>query len=1228
LSGVSAPKKYRFLTVLKSDDFIGKRFRLENGKILKDSEATFRRGWADSVSASNADELATLLQNLQAGQNLCLGVIADGRARARVVTTRAFAKHGKGTKAISRTQNHLTHPEGAGWLLLDFDDRGMPDHVARRITELGGIESAYKHIAPELDDAEIVVKPSSSGGVFADGIAPSASNGLHTFVLISNPSDSPAILDALQRRAWAAGLGWIVPSASGAPLVRSIVDATVGTPERIVFCAPPELGEGVFRLRPQITVQRGRLIAFETTAPDVDGLIDAEKARMRTELSTIKKAWTKQRVKAVVKKRNLSHAKAKAVVMRMVEGGELTPDAMVWDHDGNEISAADLVKSATPGCKVALPDPIEGPSYGMNKATLIWGKKYNTPIIVSHAHGARAVFKLPLPPSKAVWGIAPAKLPNRKRATLIDTLGKLSGETEKVVPTVLAVAAALANKVPVEMRWAEVATFIDTHLPKGTIDDEWLDAILARVEKAVRRRHKQALAPSRFSKKVLAQDWVDHQIVSELRPLAEVDGVTVVRAPMASGKTQRVAAPWIEAARHTGDIWAIAHRVSLIAELANRLNLGHYQRDSVAECYAKGGAAVCLPSITKGKFDLDEPKYVFIDEIRQVLEFLGAKSYCRTRDGNARDVFDRLVDVIRNAKGVLVADAGCDDTVLQFLHMCRPDDRIRVVEMPDRPTGITANVLTGEHCADVALMRAATEMRNGGRVWCACEGAEKAQAVAQLLSKVGPTLLLTGDNKNDPDQAAFLNDPEGQSRRWAAVVASPVIGSGLSIEHKDKPHFTAGFGVFSGGAIRPADAAQMLRRVRYITDWTIALTSLNRFGGRRVEDILDGREAATRTEELFVARTAFDELVSGFEAEAYNARGDFGSGLVWLLGAAKWTIVREDGSSRQRVVSKQQKAVRAAHDYQLKRASGVLVRAAQRWGEARLVEHLTEARRNKPRRRTRLRLEAFDIMDVIGMRELTQPDLDWWHEGGMSASLAFEDLLYRDDLWQLDDMPEMGTTLAHRSLRMARRRHYAEMFNGWNPTADDAVLTQERADHAIDVVWPRRAEFAASGSVPPSWAETKIKPKNTRAAVRSILEMAGLWFERKQVRLSPLLDSESNGFAKSGDSNSDRVWRWQIAQPDLAQSRARLEEIETRRTHKHVDIRRRDDEFRRMIDGVGDAVNELLNRLEFIAKRVGHRPPVTVKTVESPVFVSGAFPSEGIASALEARGWPVALVPD
>jgi hypothetical protein len=58
------------------------------------------------------------------------------------------------------------------------------------------------------------------------------------------------------------------------------------------------------------------------------------------------------------------------------------------------------------------------------------------------------------------------------------------------------------------------------------------------------------------------------------------------------------------------------------------------------------------------------------------------------------------------------------------------------------------------------------------------------------------------------------------------------------------------------------------------------------------------------------------------------------------------------------------------------------------------------------------------------------------------------------------------------------------------------------------------------------------------------------------------------------------------------------------------------------------AANELLNRLSDLEKAIGYCPKVTVKTVESPAFVSGAFPPEGIASELEVRGWPVELVPD
>lgn len=59
-----------------------------------------------------------------------------------------------------------------------------------------------------------------------------------------------------------------------------------------------------------------------------------------------------------------------------------------------------------------------------------------------------------------------------------------------------------------------------------------------------------------------------------------------------------------------------------------------------------------------------------------------------------------------------------------------------------------------------------------------------------------------------------------------------------------------------------------------------------------------------------------------------------------------------------------------------------------------------------------------------------------------------------------------------------------------------------------------------------------------------------------------------------------------------------------------------------------DAVNEVLNRLSDLEKAIGYCPKVTVRPIESPAFVSGTFPPEGLASALGARGWPVELVPD
>ena len=67
------------------------------------------------------------------------------------------------------------------------------------------------------------------------------SGGLHVYVFVKDGTDIPRFLEALQKRAWLAGFGWIMVGGCGQLLVRSIVDTSVGLPERLVFEGPPQI---------------------------------------------------------------------------------------------------------------------------------------------------------------------------------------------------------------------------------------------------------------------------------------------------------------------------------------------------------------------------------------------------------------------------------------------------------------------------------------------------------------------------------------------------------------------------------------------------------------------------------------------------------------------------------------------------------------------------------------------------------------------------------------------------------------------------------------------------------------------------------------------------------------------------------------------------------------------------------------------------------------------------
>ena len=143
--------------------------------------------------------------------------------------------------AIARTAtNFVFEPDQPAPCLLDHDAKMMPPTVAEKLTAAGGFWPALVGACPGFANAGRLVRNSTSAGLSRSDTGEKfpSSGGLHTYVLVRDGADIERFLADLEGRCWLAGLGWIALSAAGSYLVRSIIDVTVGAPERLCFEAP------------------------------------------------------------------------------------------------------------------------------------------------------------------------------------------------------------------------------------------------------------------------------------------------------------------------------------------------------------------------------------------------------------------------------------------------------------------------------------------------------------------------------------------------------------------------------------------------------------------------------------------------------------------------------------------------------------------------------------------------------------------------------------------------------------------------------------------------------------------------------------------------------------------------------------------------------------------------------------------------------------------------------
>lgn len=1120
--GGEATQNTAKITVLRHKTPIGKRFTIEDGRLKKTSIATFFDGTAKVIDAPDAAALVAILDRLHPHEVVSLGVLKNGRTEAPIKTAR-HAAAGDATRSL----DHFEHRSGEGWLLLDHDTKTMPEDVAARVAEYGGGLAAIEHIWPELKSAARVVKPSSSGGVYIEGEDPAAATGFHLFTLVSDVVKSREYLDILMARAWEAGLAWFFVGKSGALLERSIIDALVGGPERLVFTAPPELGPGIYRDAPAVQWQGGAALDLPAK-PVGSGWARAQQAarrRMAGEAAQVRAEYIGKQADKLAKDTGKSKADALRIITSRIEGRILEDDDIIETRNGPQRVGEILDAHFTePGGKMALPDPVEPDQSEATKAAIIWKAGYREPVLISHAHGVQTTYRFARHMDTDARQIhsdrraqeqaaergdvpSPADLEDGKEATLRSALQSVA-DRDEAMAVALAVIGKRLKRTPHHRSETDLLSFITGNLPPDILDDADIKILKTTIERRNYARKRAALRITEISGETLRPIWNAGRVktVTDLRDvLVPLDGVTAMQAPMASGKTQKVGAPWVAEARTHGTVMAICHRVTLVDELAERLDLPHYQTASPDDIQAAGGVAVCLPSILSRLVSgvLPQPDFVLIDEVAQVLQFLESKECCRAAGGTAQDVFNALVAIIQNAKGVLVMDAGLDDRTINFLRYCR-GDAPNVIRMTPKPVQKSARIYTsanprGDDIRSKILDNIRTELHGGGKVYVACDSAKTALDVGVVLASDGfKVLTVTATTKDKPEVAAFLKSADKESRYYDVVVVSPAVTSGISIEHNGAPHFTLGAFIGSGHSITPADAMQQINRVRYLDRYVMALGGSNRADGQSRYAILKGQRDAADIEGTPAKLRLYDHLRASIQAERANACADFAAGLFWMMQRDGWTIdVTSDITQSQ-----------SRNDLQDAKDA-----RESAWHRALMTAEIPDPdtaemlRRRKRDDRDRARLESFNIVTTLGVDKVTAQAIAAWDDGRMAARVAcFEDLL---DIGVLP--PVESQSLIERDGRLARRRLLRYLFDGIDLTAD-FPFTPEMQAVFIDRIMNKNDALAGRdvGLLPAKWRSKRTKagklvpparPKSFGPVLKDIAERLGLRVVEQRERV-------------------------------------------------------------------------------------------------------------------------------
>ena len=116
--------------------------------------------------------------------------------------------------AIARSGENFIYTARAGFILLDFDTKGMPPAIKQKIEAIGDFPNGIESVCPAFGKAGSILRRSTSSGIYntATGEHRPDSGGLHVYVWVRDVSDAKRFLYRLHDRLWLADFGWTRPA--------------------------------------------------------------------------------------------------------------------------------------------------------------------------------------------------------------------------------------------------------------------------------------------------------------------------------------------------------------------------------------------------------------------------------------------------------------------------------------------------------------------------------------------------------------------------------------------------------------------------------------------------------------------------------------------------------------------------------------------------------------------------------------------------------------------------------------------------------------------------------------------------------------------------------------------------------------------------------------------------------------------------------------------------------